>query len=174
IVNIYTLSILYEFLISIYKIKIEIIINKILVEGIFKKDSVRANLSVSYYTLNGFSEKLREFDQKLNPDKDYGKKIYNTIKRVIADPSFKSPIINIINEINEESYKLKQEISDSFKIVFNFISSLLDATDPSANPLTNFDKIKIPGHPNSFIAIEKSLELFKKFYQIYNLIEEIY
>lgn len=174
IVNFYTLSILYEFLISIYKIKIEIIINKILVEGIFKKDSVRANLSVSYYTLNGFSEKLREFDQKLNPDKDYGKKIYNTIKRVIADPSFKSPIINIINEINEESYKLKQEILDSFKIVFNFISSLLDATDTAANPLTNFDKIKIPGHPNSFIAVEKSMELFKKFYQIYNLIEEIY
>ncbi|HNZ26356.1 MAG TPA: DUF5312 family protein [Spirochaetota bacterium] len=174
IVNFYTLSIFYEFLVSIYKIKIEIIINKILIEGIFKKDNVRANLFVSYYTLNGFPEKLREFDQKLNPEKDYGKKIQNTIKRVIADPSFKTPIIGIINEINDESYKLKQEIADSFKTVFNFISSLVDAPEPAANPLTNFDKIKIPGHPNSFIAVEKSVELFKKFYQIYNLIEEIY
>jgi len=174
IVNFYTLSIFYEFLVSIYKIKIEIIINKILIEGIFKKDNVRANLFVSYYTLNGFPEKLREFDQKLNPEKDYGKKIQNTIKRVMADPSFKTPIIGIINEINDESYKLKQEIADSFKTVFNFISSLVDATEPAANPLTNFDKIKIPGHPNSFIAVEKSVELFKKFYQIYNLIEEIY
>lgn len=172
--NVHSLNFIIEFLQSIYKIKIESVINKILIDGIFKKDNQRANLSVAYYFLNNYLEKIREFDVKFSEEKDFGKRINLTIKRITSDPNFKSALINLVTDINEESTKIKNELCETYKSILEFLELLLDVKNPTKVPLTNFDKVRVPGYPNSFIAVEKSINYLNEFFKILRLIEEVY
>ncbi len=172
--NVHIINFIIEFLQSIYKIKIESVINKILIDGIFKKDNQRANLSVAYYFLNNYLEKIREFDVKFSEEKDLGKRIYLTIKRVESDPNFKTALVNLVADINEESTKIKNELCETYKIISEFLQLLIDVKNPTKVPLTNFDKVRVPGYPNPFIAVEKSIEYLNEFFKILRLIEEVY
>ena len=172
--NVHLINFIIEFLQSIYKIKIEPVINRILIDGIFKKDNQRANLSVAYYFLNNYLEKIREFDVKFSEEKELGKRIFLAIKRISSEPNFKTALINLVSEINGESSKIKNELYETFKSILEFLEMLIDFNNPTKVPLTNFDKVRVPGYPNSFIAVEKSINYLNDFFKIIKLIEEVY
>lgn len=174
LLNVHVLNFIIEFLQSIYKIKIEPVINKILIDGIFKKDNQRANLSVAYYFFHNYLEKIREFDLKFSEEKEIGKRISLITKKIASDPNFKTILINLVTDINEESTKIKNELCETYKLILDFLELLIDLKNPAKVPLTNFDRVKVPGYPEPFIAVEKSIEYLNEFLKIVKLIEEVY
>ena len=170
----YTINFLFEFIKSLYKPKIEVIINKCLIDGIFKKDVQKSNLSVAYYTLTNSLDRIKEFDAKFDPEKDVGKKVSMTLRRLATDSAFKASLINIVTDLNDETTKLIFEFYECLNVVCDFLKNTIDVNNPKNMTITNLDKIKIPGYIGSFIAIEQATKTMDLFMQIYTLIEEIY
>jgi hypothetical protein len=172
--NVRMLNVIAEFIRSIYKPKVEAIINRCLVEGIFKRDVTKSIVSTAYYTLNASVEKLKDFDLRFNEEQENGKKIYMTLKRVVTDVNFKAGLMNIIAEVNEESNKMVYELHDAIVTIHDFLKNLMSIENPVNIPITNLEKIRIIGFPNPFVAIEKANSYFNLLSRIYKLVEEIF
>ncbi|HOV15174.1 MAG TPA: DUF5312 family protein, partial [Spirochaetota bacterium] len=172
--NIHAINFISDFIRNIYKPKIEVIINKILIDGVFKKDTDKSNLSVAYYTLTNYFDKIKEFDLKFDEEKDLGKKISITLKRIATDNAFKASLINLVTDINEESSKIVFEANECFQLIQTFLKNVIDVNNPKIIPINNLDRVKIPGHPNSFVAVENANKSLNKFFEIIKLIQEIY
>ncbi|HPO48966.1 MAG TPA: DUF5312 family protein [Spirochaetota bacterium] len=172
--NVQSLNFITDFIKNIYKPRIEIIVNKILIDGVFKKDTEKSNLSVAYYTLTNFADKIKEFDDKFQEEKELGKKINTTLKRIATDAAFKASLINLVTDINEESNKIAYEANECFALVDTFFKNLIDVNNSKVNPLNNLDRVKIPGRPNSFVAVENAEKYLEQYTQINQLIRDIY
>lgn len=118
------------------------------------------------------AERIKDFDNAFKPESELEKKITTTIVKVMNDSNFKSSMINIVNDINDESYGLKHDFNDALRFIKDFLKSVIDVEKPDKVPITNFSSIKVPHFPNSFIACEKTIELLEKFFEIYTLVEE--
>ena len=172
--NVHILNFFSDFLKIIYKPKVEMVINRILIDGIFKKDTEKSNLSVAYYTLTNFYDKIKEFDTKFNEEKELGKKINITLKKIASDSAFKASLINIVTDINEESSKILFEANECLQLINIFLKNLLDVNNPKIVPINNFDKIKIPGSPNPFVVVEKINKNLSSYFEIVNLMQDVY
>jgi hypothetical protein len=172
--NVHLLNFITEFVKTIYKSKIEIIVNRCIIDGIFKKELVKTNVSIAYYSLNRCADKIREFDNRFREDKDLGKKISLSLKRMSTDINFRASLLNLVNDINDESDKILLDLYDSLNTVYDFINNLATIDNPSNVPITNLEAIKIPGYPISYIAIDSAISILNLFFRIYKLIQDIY
>ena len=172
--NVQSLNFIADFIKNIYKPRMEIIVNKILIDGIFKKDTEKSNLSVAYYTLTKFGDKIKDFDTRFDNENEYGKKIDTTLKRIASDNAFKASLINLVTDVNEESNKIVYEANECLVLVDNFFKNLIDINNNKVSPLNNLDRVKIPGHPNSYVAVENAEKYLSQYIQINQLIQEIY
>lgn len=166
------LNILTEFLLRIYKNEIEKIINKILIDGSFAKESYRNNLSSSYYILKNIPEKIKNFDLEFDEDGSFGKRLSVYFKVSIGEIDYTKSIQNTIIEINETTEKIISDSIEAINQIRSFIHNILDVPIDLNSFLLNFESIKIPGYINSYQAVIKIKEYFDKFIEIFNSLED--
>ena len=82
-------------------------ITKLVLDGVFAKDLVKNNFVSCYYTLKSGMTKINEFDEKFKEESQLQRKINNAIIKASTDSAFKSIIINILIDINDETMRLK-------------------------------------------------------------------
>lgn len=168
----YNLNILYKFITTTYYDKISPVANKIIIDGQFVKDIIKSNFSSSYYIIKSGSEKIKLFDLQFKDDTSLRKKINSTLMKISSDQNFKNILLNVITDINEESSKIKIEISESLKLMGAIFKTFISDDISREKILRNFDDIKIPIYPNMFIAVESINEMFDTFNNIFKLIDE--
>ncbi|MCG8571047.1 MAG: DUF5312 domain-containing protein [Spirochaetes bacterium] len=168
----YALNLICEFLKKLYLNNLEVYINKILIDGIFKKEQVHSNLSAAYYSLNSMVAKITAFDNKFKTDNVMEKKVTMTLRKVANDPNYKSPLINIVSDINSESQELRKEAEEAIRFITQFCHTLMDLNNPSNIPITNFALLRFTGYSSSYSATEYAINLFQNFYEIYQLVVE--
>lgn len=168
----YSVNLIAEFLKRYYRNNLEALINKILIDGIFKKEVVRATVSAAYYTLNSMHQKLKEFDTNFAENKEMGKKIGITLRKALNDPNFKTPLMNIVGDINEDTGIIKQEFAEALQIIYKFLITVMDIRSPENNPITNVAQIRISTHANIFVALEKAVEIINRYNEVQSLVEE--
>ena len=171
--NVKRINLVANFLEQIYKIDIEKIMNKILVNGNFAKESDRSSLATNYYLLKNYADKLRSFDENLDEEKELGKKI-NTYTRIsVGDIDFAKTLQNTVVDINLSTDEMLEEVFNALWYINHVAVNLSDKSTKKSLILLNFDDMRFPGYINAGEAIEKIKELFEKFFRIYNLINDI-
>lgn len=171
--NVQKLNMLTKFVDKIYKEHIEKIINKILIDGSFVKDSFRNNISSAYYLLFNSLERIKTFDKQLNPDRDIGKKVATFLKITMNEVDFAQTLQNTVIDINDMSSEVIDEVYNSLWTISNFsINLATNIENPKSAYITNFDRIKIPGFLTSLQAITRVIKFFDLFFKIYANIED--
>ncbi|MCK4796148.1 MAG: hypothetical protein KAT05_02135, partial [Spirochaetes bacterium] len=166
------LNILTQFIEKIYKNNIEKIINRILIDGNFIKDSYRNNLSSSYYLLYNSSERIREFDKSLNPERDIGKKISTFIKISSKESEYTQTLQNTIIDVNDTSAEIIDEIFNALWNVKDLFINILNNTDADNLIVQNIHRIKVPGCINPIEVITKNTKSFDIFFKIFKYTED--
>lgn len=172
----YILNILHKFLSSTYQERIFPILTKIILEGNFLKDIVKSNFASAYYSLKNADEKIIFFDQKFKEGTSLQKKINSAIIKAAAESNFKSIVINVVIDINDESEKIKAEIIESLKMVSTILSSLCNLTNNNSPQkiLSNFDDLKMPIFQNPILACDTINKELEKILKIFKLVEETF
>jgi len=168
---VYLINLIQEFLKTIYKGRIEITINKCLVEGMFDKEFQKNSLSNAYYTLNTMINKIATFDSEFSDDKDLKFQIMNTLRKINQDTTHKIAFINIITDVNDKSKKICSEFKSETNVIRNFFKAVIETR---TTKITNIEKIRVPGYVNVVSAIEKSGSILDHLFNIISLIEETY
>lgn len=173
----YTLNILKKFLESSYQEKLYPVITKIVLDGTFSKNVVKNNFVACYYTLKSGIEKINEFDDKFKEDTPMLHKIDNAIAKVAADNAFKSILINILIDINDETQKLKTELIEAIKTLGTILNSIVNPPENTGKQkvLNNLELLKIPtmgGNP--LIACDTANSEINQFLNILKLAEETF
>ncbi len=170
---IHLLNFMEEFLISSYKVKIELTVTKLINDGDFKKDKVRSDISSYCFVLNSFDKQIRDFDNKYNPNHDTGKELYSLLNRVLENDNSGGPFLTSIDDVNTECYKFVSDMKKAFKEIQQFLTAVNDIHNPHNIPIVNSEKIKIPGQPNLYVAVENALNIFNNYQTIIGLINDI-
>ncbi len=161
--HIYKLNLTVEFLSTVYKGKIEPVFSKIINDGDFKKEKVRTDMTSYYYLLSNYEQRLRDYDEKYNPNKEVGKILGQLLRNTGKNEESTAQFVAIIDKINQDSLNFINELQHSFKQVYEFLMTVNDVHNPHNIPIINSDKIKVPGQPNLFVAVERAVTLFTKF-----------
>lgn len=173
----YTLNILKKFLESSYQEKLYPIITKIVLDGSFSKDIVKNNFISCYYTLKSGIGKINEFDDKFKEDAPMQRKINNAIIKVSADSAFRSILINILIDINDETQKLKTELIEAIKTLGTILNSIVNPPENTGKQkiLNNLELLKIPAWGgNPLIACDAACSEINQFLNILKLTEETF
>ena len=171
----YTLNILKKFLESSYQEKLYPTITKLVLDGMFAKDLVKNNFVSCYYTLKSGMAKINEFDEQFKEDSQLQRKINNAIIKASTDSAFKSIIINILIDINDETLRLKNELIEAIKNLGVILNSIVNPPENTGKQkvLTNLEMIKIPAHGgNPLIACDIANSEIEHFLNILKLTEE--
>ncbi|MBP5448627.1 MAG: hypothetical protein J6Y01_00755, partial [Spirochaetales bacterium] len=171
---IYKLNIIVEFITSVYKTKIEPVMSRILNDGDFKKEKTRNDITSYYYLLSNYEQRIREYDEKFNPNKDEGKLLYQLQQQSGKNETATAKFVDMIDKINQDSQNFITEIQQSFKHIYDFLISVNDVHNPHNVPIINTDKIKVPSQPNLFVAVERAITLFNKFNNMLDLVNDVY
>ncbi len=161
------------FLNSHYHEKIMPVVNKLLIDGSFIKEMVKSNLSSTYYLLKSGYDKILLYDLEFKEDSPLKKKINNSIIRISSDSNFKSILVNVVHDINEELQRLKIEIIEAFKVMNSVFMSLSNKDVPQ-RIIANFEDIKMPHYSTSLEGVIKSSEYIEKMLNIIRLFDETY
>lgn len=170
----YVINFILKFITMHYKGKIEVALNKILINGNFKKETEKQKLSASYYLLNSAEERILNFDRKFSEEHSFMKKIISTIRRIGGDPNYKTPLINIVNDINNETNTITNELIDAIKNTKDILAKISSPDQSDWRLVSNFSAIKIPGFTNSLIALEKYVKILEKVLDVYKLIKDVF
>lgn len=173
----YTLNILKKFLESSYQEKLYPIITKIVLDGSFSKDIVKNNFISCYYTLKSGIGKINEFDDKFKEDAPMQRKINNAIIKVSADSAFRSILINILIDINDETQKLKTELIEAIKTLGTILNSIVNPPENTGKQkiLNNLELLRIPAlGGNPLIACDAACSEINQFLNILKLTEETF
>ncbi len=171
---IYRLNLMVEFLSTAYKGKIEPVLSKIINDGDFKKEKVRNDITSYYYLMSNYEQRVRDFDEKYNPNKETGKLLHQYLNNTGKDEEATSNFVNMIDQINIECQNFISELTHSFKLIDEFLVTVNDVHNPHNIPIINSDKIKIPGQPNLFVAVERSVTLFNKFNLMIEMANDVF
>lgn len=166
------LNLISHFIDIIYKQNIEKLINKLLIDGNFAKDSYRNNISTAYYLLYNCPERIKEFDKNLNPEKDAGRKINTFIQISTRESEYTKTLEHTIVDLNETTSHLIDEIFSSLLTINEMINSLLNAEEVDLKKIYNFDSIKFPGYMTPQQALQKAFKDLDQFFKVYNYIED--
>jgi hypothetical protein len=173
----YSLNILKKFLESSYHEKLYPTITKIVLEGVFTKDLIKNNFVSAYYTLKSGIGKITEFDDKFKDEAPMQRKINNAIIKTSTDNAFKSILINLLIDINDETQKLKNELIEAIKMLGTIFNSIVNPPENTGKQkiLTNLDMLKIPVHGgNPLIACDIANSEIEHFLNILKLTEETF
>ena len=173
----YSLNILKKFLESSYQEKLYPTVTKLVLDGIFSKDIVKNNFVSCYYTLKSGIGKLNEFDNKFKEEAPMQRKINNAIIKASADGAFKSILINLLIDINDETQRLKNELIEAIKTLGTILNSIVNPPENTGKQkiLTNLEMIKIPAHGgNPLIACDIANSEIEHFLNILKLTEETF
>ena len=104
-------------------------------------------------------------------------KIDNAIAKVAADNAFKSILINILIDINDETQKLKTELIEAIKTLGTILNSIVNPPENTGKQkvLNNLELLKIPtmgGNP--LIACDTANSEINQFLNILKLAEETF
>ncbi len=168
---VYLINLIQEFLKTIYKGRIEMTINKCLVEGIFDKEFQKTTLSNAYYLLNTMINRIAVHDSELSDEKDLKSQIMNMLRKIHHDTAYKISFVNTITEINENSKKICTEFKNEIGVVRNFFKAV---TETKTTKITNMDRIKVPGYISAASAFEKAGEILDVFTGLIALVEDTY
>jgi len=168
---VYLINLIQEFLKTIYKSKIETVINKCLIEGTFDKDFQKSSLSNAYYLLSTMVNRIALHDAELSDEKDLKVQIVNMIRKLHQDTAYKISLINVITDINDNSRKMFIEFKNEINVVKDFFKSVIETKNIK---IANIERIKIPGYANAITAFEKSLELLDQFIKLVSFVEDVY
>ena len=103
------------------------------------------------------------------------RKINNAIIKASTDSAFKSIIINILIDINDETLRLKNELIEAIKNLGVILNSIVNPPENTGKQkvLTNLEMIKIPAHGgNPLIACDIANSEIEHFLNILKLTEE--
>lgn len=172
----YTLNILKKFLESSYQEKLYPTITKIVLDGNFSKDVVKNNFISCYYTLKSGIGKINEFDDKFKDESPMQRKINNAIIKASADSAFKSILINILIDINDETQKIKTELIEAIKTLGTILNSIVNPPENKKQKiLNNLELLKIPAYGgNPLIACDAANSEIEQFLNILKLTEETF
>lgn len=173
----YTLNILKKFLESSYHEKLYPTITKIVLDGSFSKNIVKNSFVSCYYTLKSGIEKINKFDDKFKEDTPMQHKINNAITKVAADSAFKSILINILIDINDETQKLKTELIEAIETLGTILNSIVNPPENTGKQkiLDNLELLKIPAMGgNPLIACDVANSEINQFLNILKLTEETF
>lgn len=173
----YTLNILKKFLESSYQEKLYPIVTKIVLDGSFSKDIVKNNFISCYYTLKSGIGKINEFDDKFKEEAPMQRKINNAIIKASADSAFRSILINILIDINDETQKLKTELIEAIKTLGTILNSIVNPPENTGKQkiLNNLELLKIPTYGgNPLIACDAASSEINQFLNILKLTEETF
>jgi hypothetical protein len=166
------LNLIYAFIEKIYKREIEKIINKIILEGDFLRDSARNTLTSSYYILYKSIDLIKTFDEKLNTDSDYGRKINTFIKIAANEVDYAQTLQNTIIDINEDAHDLIEELYTALWNLNNTVSSFIKNNEFDTSIISNLVDIKIVGYANIITVIMKIIKQFNLFFKVYDLLDD--
>jgi len=170
--NVKKLNLLANFINKIYKREIEKVINKVIVEGTFAKESERNSYTSAYYILYNSLEIIKDFDKNLEPEKEYGNKIATFIKISTHDVNYAQSLQHTILDINDMSNEILEDTYNALWNIGNLINNLAKQLNKEMEVVSNIDSIKVPGFISASQAVIKIKKRFDLFFKIYNIIED--
>lgn len=170
--NVKKLNILMYFLETKYRSEIEKIVNKILINGNFTKDNTRSSLASTYYLLHNYPERIRNFDNNFDLNKDFGRKLSSYTRSTTTEIEYSRTLRNTILEINDTTNQLVEDVFNALWNINELATNLADYYNAKSVLVLNFLEIKISGYFNSIQAIKNVKEILEIFFKVYNKISD--
>ncbi len=172
-ININSLNIINKFNNDLYLIRIEKLMNRLLIDGTFVDNLERESLSTAYQNLKEAKNAIQKFDNSLSNTGETGKKLRQLRQRSTGDEYFRTNLKNAILDLNKESKDIINAIMESYEILIRFLRQFSKPIPGKGFPVTNLDNVKPVSGTHIYIEIEKTLNYFEKLYKILSLSETI-
>lgn len=170
----YHIGIINTFLMSFYDEMIKTILNITVTNGLFIEKYFQKTVSDTFYAMEKFEEKIRDFNFDMNSDGLNGKKIINLMAKKDINPAeFKKNLERNAAYVNTRAKELFEEFFPNFILINDIVTKLYNDID--AKPPKYIRNIRTIGglkNPKYLNAVMKSHEALNSIKDLITMLKE--
>ena len=169
-ISIKRLNYIYQFLISHFQISIEPVINKLMVDGEFKREFQKKELADTYYLLKDKIAVIENFDLSFAEEEKDGKRLQFLLTKVKIDFNLKTNLKHYIEEKDGISNRICQETIEKLGFIKIYLAKM-SHEDPGSLPfISNIFNLHYPEHTPIIKTIKENLAILEQFIEIYEFL----
>ncbi len=163
----YHLGIINTFLMNLYDESIKSILNLTVTNGLFIEKYFQKTVSDTFYTMEKFEEKIRDFNFDMNSDGVAGKKIVNLMSKKDINPAeIKKTLERNVAYANTKAKELFEEFFPNFIIITDIITKLYNDIDTKPpkyiRNIRTIGGLKNPKYLNALMRSHESLNSIRE------------
>ncbi len=170
----YHLGIINTFLKTVYDDILKGIMNLTVTNGLFIEKYFQKTVSDTFYSMEKFQEKLRDFIFDINVEGVSGKKILNLLMKKEGNPvETKKTLDRNVSYENIKAKELFEEFYPNFSLITDIVSKLYNDIDTKPPKyLRNIRTIGGLKNPKYLNSLMRSYESLKSIKELFNLLKE--